>query len=103
MPQVHIEGGIFGPAVVSDEPSGGRLVDICDDTEAAVPFSCRGASCGTCRIEVLEGAEFLEPPDTNEREILALFADPPSRRLACVVRVRAGSGRVRLRVVDDQI
>jgi ferredoxin len=101
MPQVHIEGGVFGPTVVSEEPSGGRLVDICDDTQAAVPFSCRGASCGTCRVDILEGADLVDPPDANEREILELFGDPPARRLACVVRVRPGSGRLRLRVEDD--
>src|SRR5690606_34619412 len=38
-----------------DVPEGGPLVDVCDEHDAPVPFSCRSASCGTCRLDVLEG------------------------------------------------
>jgi ferredoxin len=84
-----------------EEPSGGRLVDICDDASAPIPFSCRGASCATCRVEILEGAELLEPPDPLEAELLAEMAEPPGRRLACSASVRRGEGLIRLRSVDD--
>jgi ferredoxin len=100
MPAVIFEssGGIV---VEADAPAGGRLVDLCDEHRAPVPFSCRSASCGTCRIDVLEGAELLEPPREDELDVLDLFGDDSGRcRLACQTRVRAGSGRVRVRAAD---
>lgn len=101
MPTIAIDRSSFGEGVEVDEPEGGRLVDVCDEARAPVPFSCRGASCGTCRVEVLEGAELLEPPGPHEAEVLAIFGDERAVRLACAARVRRGTGRVRLRVVDD--
>lgn len=98
MPVVVFESPEGLPAVEVDAPEGGRLVDLCDEGGAAVPFSCRSASCGTCRIDLLEGAELLEPPDDDELELLELFGDDPSRcRLACQARLRAGAGRLRVR------
>jgi ferredoxin len=89
------------PAVELDSPDGGRLIDLCDERHAPVPFSCRSASCGTCRIDVLEGAELLEPPCFEELDVLDLFGDDPSRRrLACQARVRPGAGRLRVRAAD---
>jgi ferredoxin len=88
-------------AIEADLPDGGRLVDLCDEEQAPVPFSCRSASCGTCRIDVLEGADLLEPPSAGELDVLDLFGDDPQHcRLACQARVRAGAGRVRVRAVD---
>jgi hypothetical protein len=54
---------------------GGRLLDVCDDVRAPVAFSCRGASCGTCRVEVVAGADLLAPPARGELEVLALFIE----------------------------
>ncbi len=100
MPVVVFESS-GGVVVVADAPAGGRLVDLCDEQRAPVPFSCRSASCGTCRIDVLEGAELLEPPCEDELYVLNLFGDNPARcRLACQTRVRASSGRVRVRAAD---
>jgi ferredoxin len=90
-----------GTASEADMPEGGRLVDICDERYAPVPFSCRSANCGTCRIDVIEGAELLEPASKVELEVLDLFGDDPRRRrLACQARVRPGSGRLRVRAAD---
>lgn len=101
MPKIVFEASEAGPAMTVDEPSGGRLVDICDDASAPVPFSCRGASCATCRIQVLEGADLFEPPDHFERELLEEMGEPGDRRLACSAKIRGGAGLVRLRSVDD--
>jgi ferredoxin len=99
MPVVVFEspGGVV---IRWDAPRGGRLVDLCDDAGAPVPFSCRSASCGTCRIDVLEGAELLEPPAEDELDVLALFGDDPTRRrLACQARIRAAEGQLHVRPV----
>jgi ferredoxin len=100
MPLVVFES-VTGAAVEAHAVEGGRLVDVCDDVRAAVPFSCRSASCGTCRIDVLEGADLLEPPHSDELEVLQVFGDDPTRRrLACQARVRPGAGRLRVRPAD---
>ena len=102
MPLVVFESAESGvPTVEVDAPGGTRLVDLCDERNAPVPFSCRSASCGTCRIDVLEGADLLEPPRDEELDVLDIFGDDPARRrLACQAQVRAGSGRVRVRPAD---
>jgi ferredoxin len=85
-------------AVASDSPDGARLLDLCDELRARVPFSCRSATCGTCLIDVLQGASLLEPPREDELEALrALGDDPGRRRFACQALVRPGAGVVRVR------
>lgn len=96
------EAGAAGRATVIDAAPGTRLLDLCDEHGAPVPFSCRSASCGTCRIDVLEGADLLEPPRDEELDVLDIFGDDPSRRrLACQARVGAGDGLLRVRPADD--
>ncbi len=83
-------------------PEGGALVDTCDDHGAPVPFSCKSASCGTCRVEVLEGESELLPPAREEIEVLDLFAtSAPRYRLACQARMMPGLATLRLRPLDD--
>lgn len=61
-------------------------------TEGAIPVQCRSASCGTCWVGVLGGAEKLSPVEPRERRTLAEFGysdtdDPqPVIRLACQAR-----------------
>ena len=66
MPTVRIESR-EAPTLEVKAPEGGSLADLCDEHQAAVPFSCRGASCGTCRIDVLEGMQELAEPEDEER------------------------------------
>ena len=73
-------------------PRGAALIDVADEHLAAgVPFSCRSATCGTCRVEVLDGADGLAPAGEEERELLALLAEGPAVRLCCKLEVAAGS------------
>jgi 2Fe-2S ferredoxin len=103
-----------GADVELDAPRGGPLVDLCDASQVEIPFSCRSASCGTCRVTVLEGASLLAPPEVDERELLAIFATPaelagvmlgdsgaPVLRLACQARIRPGPGLIILRAAPD--
>jgi 2Fe-2S ferredoxin len=103
MPTVQFEGNLFGPDVRIEVPEGGRLIDVCDRAQAPVPFSCRGATCGTCRVEVLEGAELLEPREGPEAELHTLLADPPNFRLACQAKLGRAAGLIRLRIAGDEI
>ncbi len=110
MPRVVFESRLPGPPIEADCPEGGRLLDVCDELAVGpdaspsrvvpVPFSCRGATCGSCRVDVLEGTEVLEPASAGEQETLSLFGDDPvKRRLACQLRMLPGRGVVRLRAV----
>jgi ferredoxin len=89
----------LGPALTLTAE--GRLLDVCDDGHAPVGFSCRSASCATCRVEVLAGADLLVPPADDEREALARFGDP-GLRLACQAVVRPGVGLIRIRWVGPE-
>jgi 2Fe-2S ferredoxin len=103
MARVVIEA-LEGPGFAQDVPNGGALVDLCDDNETPVPFSCRSASCGTCRIDVLEGHDQLLPPEDEELDILDVFGDDPSvRRLACQAKMRPGLALLRIRPVPPDV
>ena len=85
-----------------EAPAGGSLADLCDAADAPIPFSCRSANCGTCRIHVLEGAELLLEAADEELDVLDIFAvAPPAQRLACQAQMRPGAGVVRVRAVAD--
>jgi ferredoxin len=100
MPIVRFEESAQGPGTAADAPEGGRLVDVCDDARAPVAFSCRSATCATCRVAVIEGADLLDPPNADERELLDLLGAPRSHRLACQAVVRPGAGRLVLRWIE---
>lgn len=100
MPTIEVLQSQHGPAVTLTV-EGGRLLDACDDARAPIAFSCRSASCGTCRVDVLIGADLLEPAGPDELEVLAIFAAAPTERLACQALIRPGPGLLRLGPVDD--
>ncbi len=85
---------------VALEPGGLRVLDVCDDHSATqVPYSCRSANCGTCRVRVLAGDELFAPPGEDELAVLDLFGNLPAERLACqLVMVR--DGEATLEVAD---
>ena len=99
VPTIEFLGGFIGPAVTAEGE--GPLADICDASRAPVGFSCRSASCGFCRVEVLDGADRLEPPDEDEGALLDELDAPAEHRLACQAVVRAGPGLLRVRWVED--
>jgi ferredoxin len=92
---------VEGDRLVVLAPEGGSLGDLCDEVDAPVPFSCRGATCGTCRVVVLEGEALLLPPNEDEVSLLALFGSPPGHRLACQAVMHPGGGRLVVRPVMD--
>lgn len=77
------------------------MIDACDAARSPVQFSCRSASCATCRVEVLAGAELLDPPGEDELEVLELLGVKGSHRLACQAVIRPGEGLVTLRWAAD--
>jgi ferredoxin len=97
VPRIEINGNVHGKCKTLEVDAGGELLDLCDEYFAPIPFSCRSASCGTCHVEVLEGAEHFEPASPEEQDLLGVLRGPATSRLACQARVKAGPGLIRLR------
>jgi ferredoxin len=66
---------------------GEGIAECCE--EAGVPFACTEGVCGTCVIEVVEGAENLSEPTQEERDFLG--EDTCGERLACQCRIKKGN------------
>ena len=100
MPSVTFEAPPH-KTVTIEAPEGGSVADLCDKYEAPVPFSCRRASCATCRCEVAAGADLLAAPEDEELDILDVLGAPKTHRLACCLKLKAGPGLVVLKPVND--
>ena len=48
---------------------------------------CTEAICGTDRVKILSGKEFLSEKDENEELTLEMMNGGPDDRLACVARI----------------
>jgi ferredoxin len=46
------------------------LFDALDDKGVKLPHGCMAGSCGTCRVEVIEGAENLSDPSVVEADTI---------------------------------
>ena len=69
----------------------------CTPDEGPIPVQCRSASCGTCWVGVIGGAEKLSPVAPRERKLMPLLGyidtdeSQPLIRLSCQAR---GTGAV---------
>ncbi|MBX3126552.1 MAG: 2Fe-2S iron-sulfur cluster binding domain-containing protein [Polyangiaceae bacterium] len=97
MPRVVFEGNLLGREKSVDVEAETPLVDLADLVLAPIPFSCRSATCATCQVDVVAGAELLLPAGDEERELLALLRCPPTTRLACQAVVQSGFGTLRVK------
>lgn len=71
------------------EIADGTQIDaVCE--KSGVPFSCNSGVCGTCQIEIVEGAENLG--ELNQEEI-DLGMDR-NNRLACQCKILKGTVKV---------
>lgn len=86
--------GFMAKIVFNDEDScqvsdGEQIKDVCE--EAGIPFACEEGICGTCVIEINEGAENLSPFTEQELDFLG---QEESERLACQCRLLKGTVKV---------
>lgn len=74
-----------------------------DDKDLKLPAGCLSGSCGTCKIEVLEGAENLKEPSAVEKNTIESIQETypnlkeKTIRLSC--RAKA-TGDVKIKPVD---
>ena len=72
-----------------DLSDGAALAEICE--KSGVPFSCNSGVCGTCQIEVLEGAENLNELNQEEKDL----AMDENHRLGCQCKIISGIVKVK--------
>ena len=71
-----------------DVPDGNRIDAVCES--AGIPFSCNSGVCGTCQIEVIEGAENLSELNEEENEL----GMDRNNRLSCQCVIVGGTVKV---------
>lgn len=71
-----------------DVKDGASIAEICEN--AGIPFSCNSGVCGTCQIEILEGAESLNELNREENEL----AMDRNHRLSCQCKILSGIVKV---------
>ena len=71
-----------------DIPDGSCIDEICEN--AGIPFSCNSGVCGTCQIEVLEGAEHLGELNDEEKEL----GMDRNNRLSCQCSITKNSVKI---------
>ncbi len=88
-----IHGQEIATAAQSDKREYRARDQRCIPGEGPIPVECRAASCGTCWVGVLAGAEKLSPVvERDERRRMGVFGYPvgddpkPLIRLACQAR-----------------
>jgi len=85
-----------------DVKVGSALVDVCDEhPESEGPFSCRSASCGTCRVRVKDGMALLGKAQDDELDVLEVFGDGKDVRLCCQIKLER-DGNLVLEVVEPE-
>jgi uncharacterized 2Fe-2S/4Fe-4S cluster protein (DUF4445 family) len=77
-------------AQVASQEAGVSLFEAGDALGLHIPSSCRRqGKCRECLVEVVEGMEYLTPPEDAERHLKGGF------RLSCRARLASGTGLVR--------
>lgn len=61
-----------------------------------IATGCADSSCGTCQVEVLEGAEHLTPSDESEAQTRKANQVPDEYRLGCRAEVLGEGLKVRI-------
>ncbi len=71
------------------------LVYISGNMAKPIGTGCSDASCGTCRVEVLDGEDNLSAQETRERAVLKENGFDEELRLGCCVQLLENSAKVR--------
>ncbi len=79
-------------------PAGTSFLEFCQANGVEHDFGCTVGSCGTCRLEILEGAENVDAADNEERETVEMCTDVAGARLGCMLVVR---GDIKLQQLTD--
>ena len=67
---------------------GDRIDAICEN--AGIPFSCNSGVCGTCQIEIIEGAKSLNELNDEENDL----GMDRNNRLSCQCSIINGTVKI---------
>ena len=88
-----VQFGEGAPTAVAD---GTSILAAALAAQVDLDHFCGGnRSCGTCRVEIVSGGDFLSPRQPGESLVLGPRHQGPEHRLACQARVH---GPVRVKV-----
>ncbi len=79
---------VFIDNIEYEVPDGNQIAEACET--AGIPFSCNSGVCGTCQIEILEGADNLDALNKEESEL----AMDRNHRLGCQCKILSGVVKV---------
>ena len=79
-----------------DVPAGASFLQVAQE-HGEHDFGCTVGSCGTCRLEVVEGAAHVPPITAAERETVEMCTAVEGARLGCQLRV---NGDIAIRPAD---
>lgn len=83
---------------IYEVPEGGAYLDLAQNHGVPHDFGCTVGSCGTCRCEIVAGAENVEPISDEEKETLEMVTDyREGARLGCQLVLK---GDISLRPID---
>jgi len=94
MPTVLLKGLIASENDQSFELMEGQLLfDGLEELGCTLPHGCLAGSCGSCRIEIVEGEENLTPPSAVESDTLSSIGPKYAGlnkkiRLSCRAKVK---------------
>jgi ferredoxin len=86
--------GPKGDEQTASGPAGSTVLALSGRLRHPIASGCSDSSCGTCRVEVLEGADNLGAPDDRERSTLRASGHPDHYRLTCRAEQLRGSVKV---------
>jgi ferredoxin len=75
--------------------AGSTILGASGNLKRPIASGCADSTCGTCRVEVLEGSENLSEQNGRERATLKQNGHPNGYRLACVATVEKVAVKVR--------
>lgn len=89
---------VVGPNGAEQEGTayaGSTILAASGNLRRPIASGCAQGDCGTCRVEVLEGAENLTESNPRERATLKANNHPETYRLACRTEIVKGECKVR--------
>ena len=79
-----------------DVPEGASFLQVAQE-HGEHDFGCTVGSCGTCRLEVVEGSAHVPPITAEERETVEMCTAVAGARLGCQLTIL---GDLSVRAVD---
>jgi ferredoxin len=75
--------------------AGSTILGASGQLRHPIASGCSDSTCGTCRVEILEGAENLSEATAREKGTLKESAHPAGYRLSCRTEILTGTVKVR--------